>query len=1117
MLTLQIKEKEIENLTPEEEFVRGTVGAKCQINFDEFWQSYNKYIVFKRVGYEPINFMVDTLENEIEIPYTILAESGEFKIGVFGTTETETLPTLYSKDIKILYGTDTHGTTPPTYIPSEIDQLRLSKQDKLVSGENIKTVNGESVLGSGNIKIQVEVDQTYTPTSPNAQSGIAVAEALSGYVMAEVGKGLSSNDFTNEDKEKLGSALQADDISDKMDKFGTVELDGTRLGGVTASVKNFQLLNLTGESGLGLGVHEARLHSKEAAILSKLNTETGDSTEVAVGDGIVNLSSGKDDVILNGVATPTDDNHGTNKQYVDEAVAEAVGVANDYTDKAIKSSKTCANNTFAPAIKNTVSGSVLAVHDVSPAEHALNIKLSSDTLTDFSNVGVSRLGKNLYNLYDENVKSQNGVNAFDTIVKENNQLILTEDNSVLVGNMPIMTFYKSELPKGTYILSYNYNFENSLPVAIRPNEFLYYADDTIVALDKLVDVTEGTQTRTITLSKDCTLTINFYHHINSAAEEHSSKTIYKAIFSNIQLEVGTTATDYEPYIEPQTVTANADGTVEGLTSISPDMTIMTDTQGVVIDMTYNADTKMNIDNKIAEISAAIVNKPDEKNLLRVYFANEDTFYVEEGTTITGLFIKFETLRIRGYTNGVWFSKNYAPIDIANEIGAELYTSTSGVTECLKLDDEYGLIFNFTTQQFEYRNRTYIYSKEDNILPIILCEAGRIAYCSPYFVKVMLKNEIAEVKSEIPIVNTIPEYWKSALTSAKNKIKTFQNAGGVNEFTFGFISDIHAGSGTSDTMGQLMKNVLEDCDIPVFLDGGDIVSGTGIISKDGLIAEINREKEILAPIEDKCLRALGNHDVAFGVTDNYDSNLTDNEIYSYIFRSNQSKDGFIYGETGTYFYKDVSAQKTRYIVLDCYQCKTSIDENGLVLSNNKFRNPKLGAKQLQWLANVALNVSEGYTIVICTHHPPYRTSDLSVVGWTGEDTFLDCEVALGIVNAYRNKTTYSYSGSLGAETMEETYDISVDFASAVGDIVCWISGHTHKDYIFNLDGLTVVSTANCSPHVSTNPVGFAPSKTSGTDSEYIMDFVCVNKSTRTANIVRLGAELEDNSAGRSFTY
>ena len=787
------------------------------------------------------------------------------------------------------------------------------------------------------------------------------------------------------------------------------------------------------------------------------------------------------------------------------ATAEAVGVANDYTDKAIKSSKTYANNTFAPAIKNTVSGGVLAVHDVSPAEHALNIKLSSDTLTDFSNVGVSRYGKNLITPQE----LYKGCYMYEALEYENRNCIKMTSGSTYTISP---SFLK---PNTQYTVSFwtkSVNFDG----AKQPNVVFSfnYSDGTQYLCYSQGDTNNNHN-------------VEWYYTSFTSAEGKTVSSIGVAA-SQYQIEnyidtdtflfeVSDKATEYTPYIEPQTVTANADGTVEGLTSVSPDMTVTTDTEGVVIDMTYNADTKMNIDNKIAEISAAIVNKPDEKNLLRVYFANEDTFYVEEGTTITGLFIKFGTLRIRGYTNGVWFSKNYAPIDIANEIGAELYTSTSGVTECLKLDDEYGLIFNFTTQQFEYRNRTYIYSKEDNILPIILCEAGRIAYCSPYFVKVMLKNEIAEVKSEISIVNTIPEYWKSALTSAKNKIKTFQNAGGVNEFTFGFISDIHAGSGTSDTMGQLMKNVLEDCDIPVFLDGGDIVSGAGIISKDGLIAEINREKEILAPIEDKCLRALGNHDVAFGVTDNYDSNLTDNEIYSYIFRSNQSKDGFIYGETGTYFYKDVSAQKTRYIVLDCYQCKTSIDENGLVLSNNKFRNPKLGAKQLQWLANVALNVSEGYTIVICTHHPPYRTNDLSVVGWTGEDTFLDCEVALGIVNAYRNKTTYSYSGSLGAETMEETYDISVDFASAVGDIVCWISGHTHKDYIFNLDGLTVVSTANCSPHVSTNPVGFAPSKTSGTDSEYIMDFVCVNKSTRTANIVRLGAELEDNSAGRSFTY
>ena len=241
MLTLQIKEKEIENLTPEEEFVRGTVGAICRVEFDEFWQDYDKWVVFNRNGYEPMKVMVDNLINEVEIPHTILAQSGEFQVGVFGTTETETLPTLYSDYIKIRYGTDTNATTPPTYTPNEIDQLRNSKQDKLTAGdgitidennvisatggggsggttdykllENKPQINGVELLGNKSLtdlgidipaktselendsgfiddtafenyytKAEVDekmvVDQTYDKNSQNAQSGKAVAEAV---------------------------------------------------------------------------------------------------------------------------------------------------------------------------------------------------------------------------------------------------------------------------------------------------------------------------------------------------------------------------------------------------------------------------------------------------------------------------------------------------------------------------------------------------------------------------------------------------------------------------------------------------------------------------------------------------------------------------------------------------------------------------------------------------------------------------------------------------------------------------------------------------------------------------------------------------------------------------
>ncbi len=77
---------------------------------------------------------------------------------------------------------------------------------------------------------------------------------------------------------------------------------------------------------------------------------------------------------------------------------------------------------------------------------------------------------------------------------------------------------------------------------------------------------------------------------------------------NIQLELGTAQTAFEPHKEPTTYQMNEDGTVEGVKSIYPSMSLVTDTEGVPLDVTYNVDTKKYIDNKIAEVAAAIINK-----------------------------------------------------------------------------------------------------------------------------------------------------------------------------------------------------------------------------------------------------------------------------------------------------------------------------------------------------------------------------------------------------------------------------------------------------------------------------------------------------------------------------
>lgn len=65
-------------------------------------------------------------------------------------------------------------------------ELSTNYQSKLVSGTNIKTINNQSLLGSGNIDIQIgTVDQTFDGTSANAQSGIAINGELGNFVQKE--------------------------------------------------------------------------------------------------------------------------------------------------------------------------------------------------------------------------------------------------------------------------------------------------------------------------------------------------------------------------------------------------------------------------------------------------------------------------------------------------------------------------------------------------------------------------------------------------------------------------------------------------------------------------------------------------------------------------------------------------------------------------------------------------------------------------------------------------------------------------------------------------------------------------------------------------------------------
>lgn len=202
---------------------------------------------------------------------------------------------------------------------------------------------------------------------------------------------------------------------------------------------------------------------------------------------------------------------------------------------------TIVNNT--PAVcekvnseKITVTGGRVRAENVLDVSHELDVALTSDTLTDFSGVTVTALGKNLINCDSLNAES---------------------DMSKVI--------FQGELT-GSFRFSCLFNYEScKTPTAA---QFSFIVDGTTKYMAR------GTSEYN-SLAISGTLTkitfLNWGYGVGTINE--------------IQLEEGSTRTDYVPY-SAQTVNANQNGTVDGLNSVSPITTVITDTSDVSVECSY---------------------------------------------------------------------------------------------------------------------------------------------------------------------------------------------------------------------------------------------------------------------------------------------------------------------------------------------------------------------------------------------------------------------------------------------------------------------------------------------------------------------------------------------------
>lgn len=198
-------------------------------------------------------------------------------------------------------------------------------------------------------------------------------------------------------------------------------------------------------------------------------------------------------------------------------------------------------------------------------------------ISDFSTVNVTRCGKNL--IPYPYAETRDTIYGISIAYGEDGSVIF---NGTAIGNVYFKVFERVKFPAGKYYLS-------GTPTGGGVNVvFLYFFETDNPSTIYNAYTTNGVA---------CSLSGTEYSGRIYIA---NGQTVENLVFKP-QLELGSTATSYEPY-QGQTYTPTTTGEVTGITNLYPTTTLMTDTEGAIIEAEYNRD----INKAFAELRQVIL-------------------------------------------------------------------------------------------------------------------------------------------------------------------------------------------------------------------------------------------------------------------------------------------------------------------------------------------------------------------------------------------------------------------------------------------------------------------------------------------------------------------------------
>ena len=541
---------------------------KIHFNFPAEWDGFAKTAVFTN-GETKISVVLNengklcTGENECCIPHEVI-KAPAFTVSVFGVSGDKRATTQIAQ-VSVKPSGYGEGATPAEPTPTEYEQLvaiansaeqlaqsvRSDADSGAFKGDKGEQGNKGDKGDTGAVGAKGDkgdkgdpgkdavTDRAYSPTSENAQSGKAVAEAL------KAERTYANNSFSGAlYGSASGEAVRLTDVS-PIEHEIKIKLKSKNLFNAEA-----EPLYLTGaEKALNGTALTFISNSVSARYVYRIPTKVGRQYTVSVKSLVSVPPSGQSstgsDIFLGSTANPDTGDYGS---ITSTSLAKTFTATSEYLF--IKQYICYGTNQVGG--KKTVDG--LQV------EEGASATSYAPYISDFSGVTLKKCKKNL--LKNPNIHAYN----YSTDYKKYNSA-----DEIL-------------LPAGTYSMSASENMP-ALQFWNKETKASYTVDEVVSAYStntyyKLYDgrglgrASDAVNRMYFTLKKEALITLNSGVSTGTTAQ--------------CQLELGSTVTDYETY-SGQSYTPDNNGTVNDVISLYPTTTLMTDTAGVIINAEYNKD------------------------------------------------------------------------------------------------------------------------------------------------------------------------------------------------------------------------------------------------------------------------------------------------------------------------------------------------------------------------------------------------------------------------------------------------------------------------------------------------------------------------------------------------